>query len=405
MTPGGIDPVALADDLETLASFGATADGAVTRTAYSEADLRARDWVDARCAELGMSVRRDRAGNSVALLPGREPGLRPLAVGSHTDTVPEGGRYDGALGVLAGLACVRALRRGGAGLRHPLIVVNFQAEEATMAGATFGSRAFAGALDPATIDRPAFDGATVRRHLERVGLDPDRVTEAAGEREPLAAFLELHVEQGPVLDEAGVPIGLVEGIAGIRRHAATFRGTANHAGTTPMAARDDALVSAAPFIVAVRDVAVAHDVVATVGALRVRPGAPNVIPGRVELDLELRSPDDARLAGAEDELGRRAAAAGGELRRLSAKPPQPFSAELVDGLERVSGRLGLPCRRLWSWAGHDAGVLAAVTDAAMLFVPSRGGVSHSVRELTAHEDCVAGATVLLHAIAELDARD
>jgi beta-ureidopropionase / N-carbamoyl-L-amino-acid hydrolase len=156
-----------------------------------------------------MSVRRDEAGNSIAVLPGREPALRPIAAGSHTDTVPEGGRYDGALGVVGALACVRALQRSGVRLRHPLALINFEAEEATMAGATFGSRAFVGNLDPGIINRPAFDGATVKSHLERAGLDPDTVTEAAVGPESLAAFLELHVEQGPVLDAAGIPIGIV----------------------------------------------------------------------------------------------------------------------------------------------------------------------------------------------------
>lgn len=403
MSAARIDGDALGADLDALAAIGATADGGVTRPAYSKADLRARDWVDARCAEFGMSVRRDAAGNSIAILPGDDPGLGAIAVGSHTDTVPEGGRFDGALGVLAGLACVRAVRQDGLRLRHPIALINFEAEEATMGGATFGSRAFVGALDPETLDRLAFDGASVRSHLERAGLDPARVAEAGTDREPIAAFLELHVEQGRVLEDAGVPIGIVEGIVAVRRHLVTFRGTADHAGTTPMAARDDALVSAAPFIVAVRDAALRHGVVATVGTLRVRPGAPNVIPGSVELDLEMRSTGDARLTATEQELERIAAAAGGAMRRISAKPPQAFSEEPLACLERASARLGLPCRRMWSGAGHDAGVLAAVTDAAMLFVPSRGGLSHSAGEFTAHADCVNGADVLLQAIVELDA--
>lgn len=404
MTTLRIDPDALGSDLEALARFGATAGGAVTRTAYSEADLRARDWLDERCAELGMSVRRDAAGNSIALLPGTDLARPPIAVGSHTDTVPEGGRYDGSLGVLAGLACVRALQRDGVRLRHPLVLINFEAEEATMGGATFGSRALVDMLDAETFERVAFDGATVRTHLERAGLDPDRVADAAADRPRLAVFLELHIEQGPLLEEAGVPIGLVEGIVAVRRYAVTFSGTANHAGTTPMAARDDALVSAAPFVPAVRDAAVRHGIVATVGALRVHPGSPNVVPGRVVLDLEMRSTDERRLTAAEEELRGTAAAAGGHMRRLSAKPPQAFSADLVEALERAAGLLGLSCRRLWSGAGHDAGVLAAVTNAGMLFVPSRGGISHSVEEFTEPEDCVNGAEVLLQAILELDAR-
>jgi N-carbamoyl-L-amino-acid hydrolase len=393
----------LIEDLVQLARFGATAEGAVMRVAYSDADLRARDWLDSEFAGLGMSVRRDAAGSSIAVLPGSEPKLDPIAVVSHTDSVPDGGRYDGALGVIAGLACARAVHAGAPRLRHPLAVVNFEAEEATMAGATFGSRAFVGSLDPAIVERPAFDGRPVRTHLEAAALDPDAVTDAARGRERFAACLELHVEQGPVLDAEGVTIGVVEGIVGIRRYVATFTGTANHAGTTPMDARDDALVSAAPFVVAVRDVAVARGIAGTVGSLRVSPGAPNVIPGRVEVDVELRSTDDSLLARAEEELRGIAGAAGATLDPLTAKTPVAFSPRVLERIEDAARELGLSHRRLWSGAGHDAGLLAPLTEAGMIFVPSRGGMSHSVDELTEDADCVAGAEVLLRTIVALDA--
>lgn len=402
MTASRIDAERLGADLATLAEHGATPAGAVTRIAYSDADLEARDWLDAQLSELGMTVRRDQGGTSIAVLEGTDPTLATIAVGSHTDTVPDGGRYDGALGVVAGLACVRALRDAGSRLRHPLAVINFEAEEATMAGGTFGSRAFVGRLEPDATERQTFDGRPIGSHLEDAGLDPGAITSTAEGRPRLAAFLELHVEQGPVLEAAREQIGIVDGIVGIRRYAVSFEGVANHAGTTPMAARDDALVAAAPFVVAARDLAVDRGLVATVGTLRVSPGAANVIPGRVTMDLELRSADERLLEGAERDLDALAAAAGGELERLSAKPPLQFSDRVRERLEAVCEELGLSHRRMWSGGGHDAGPLASVTDAAMVFVPSRGGFSHSVREFTAWEDCAAGAEVLHGAVLDLD---
>lgn len=402
MTAPRINGAQLAADLETLAGFGSTQSGAVDRVAYSASDLEARAWLDAELAELGLTVTRDQAGSTIALLEGADPDLAAIAIGSHTDTVPDGGRYDGALGVIAGLACIRALRATGSSLRHPVAVINFEAEEATMAGGTFASRAFAGRLKPGDTERRAFDGRPIGDHLRGAGLDPESLGLAAENRPDLAAFLELHVEQGPVLENAGDQIGVVEGIVGIRRYSVSFEGVANHAGTTPMAARDDALVAAGPFVATARDVAVDHGLVATVGTLTVSPGAPNVVPGRVRMDLEMRSDDESRLDAAERDLGEAAGAAGGKLDRLSAKPPLHFCESIRELLDAVCESLGLSYRRLWSGGGHDAGLLASVTDAGMIFVPSRGGFSHSALELTEPEHCTAGAEVLLAAIVELD---
>jgi beta-ureidopropionase / N-carbamoyl-L-amino-acid hydrolase len=400
--PGpAVDAARLIEDLETLAGFGATEGGGVTRVAYSPTDLAARDWVDAELAALGLDVRRDPAGTTIAILDPSGSGRPPIAVGSHTDTVPDGGRYDGALGVVAALACARALCAGGA-LRHPLAVVNLQAEEATMGGATFASRAMAGALDAGALTRPAYDGVPVAEHVRRAGLDPAGVAGAALAPGSFAAFLELHIEQGPVLESAGVAIGVVEGIAGIRRFAVTFNGTSNHAGTTPMDARQDALVAAAPFVGVVRDVAVDHEIVGTVGTLRVHPGAPNVVPGRVEMDVELRSTAVAQIDAAERGLLRRAAELGGEAVRVSTKAPARFAEPLLAQLEDVCRDAGLDHMRMWSGAGHDAGVLTAITDAAMLFVPSRAGISHNPAEHTDREDCVRGAQTLLDWVVAID---
>jgi N-carbamoyl-L-amino-acid hydrolase len=218
----------------------------------------------------------------------------------------------------------------------------------------------------------------------------------------LAAYLELHIEQGGNLEAAQVPIGVVEGIVGIRRYSLTFQGYANHAGTTPMANRRDALVMAAPFVLVVPKVAIAHNIVGTVGVLRVEPGAPNVIPGRVELNMEIRGLDEAVLDTAEAELAQLAKESGAKCQRLAHKPSVSSDPRLTEALVAACDELGLSYQRMPSGAGHDAMCMAAIAPQAMLFVPSRGGVSHSPDEFTEPEDCVAGAQVLLAALLMLD---
>jgi N-carbamoyl-L-amino-acid hydrolase len=369
--------------------------------AYSLADLEARRWVEDQLRDLGLQVTRDSAGNSICRYPGKDPELPPIAVGSHTDTVLEGGRYDGALGVVAAMACVRALAATGLRLRHPVEVIDFAAEEATMGG-TIGSRAMAGLLDPDMLDKRAWDGIPVARHMEAAGLNSTRVIEAKRDRGSLACFLELHIEQGGTLERSAVSVGVVEGIVGIRRYSAVFQGLANHAGTTPMAERQDALVLAAPFILVVRDVAVTHNIVGTVGTLQLQPGFPSVIPGRVELGVETRGLDEASLERAEQELSRSAVQMGGTLGLVSVKPPARSDRLLLDILSSTCEELGVPHQRLPSGAGHDAMCIAHIAPQAMLFVPSRGGISHSPEEYTDPESCVTGATVLLHALLKID---
>jgi N-carbamoyl-L-amino-acid hydrolase len=397
-----LDGEQLLHDLDRLAEFGAEPGPGLYRIAYSLADQAGRQWIAEQCRALGMTVEIDAAGNTLARYEGTEPTLPPLALGSHTDTVPNGGRYDGALGVLAALACVRALRAANKRLRHPLLVINFAAEEATMSGGTLGSRALTGQLDSAVFDDPAWDGRPVREHWQQAGLDPAQVGQADRSTERFAAFLELHVEQGGLLEAARRSIGIVEGIVSIRRFRATFEGYANHAGTTPMVGRRDALVMAAPFILAVQEVALAHQIVGTVGTLLVEPGASNVIPGRVTLDVEIRGLQPAVLDQAAAELVKRAESYGGQLARMSIKPPAPSDPRLLAVLEDVCQQLELSYQRMPSGAGHDAMCMADLAPMAMLFVPSRGGVSHSPDEFTTPEDCINGVRVLLAALLTLD---
>jgi beta-ureidopropionase / N-carbamoyl-L-amino-acid hydrolase len=399
-----LDGARLLADLDHLAAIGAEPSGGVSRVAYSAADIEARIWVRDTMLGLGMQARRDEALNLIGRHPGRESHLKPLALGSHTDTVPDGGRFDGALGVVAGLACVRALRDADVQLRHPVEVIDFAAEEATLGGGTIGSRAMTGRLPAGAMQRLAWDGRPAAAHLRDAGVDPRGLNRAVRPRRCLAAYLELHIEQGGTLDAAGVPIGVVEAIVGIRRYTATFAGRANHAGTTAMADRSDALVMAAPFVIGVRDAAVAAGVVGTVGVLRARPGAPNVVPGHVELEAEVRGPDEAVLDRVEADIGALAERQGGRLTRTSASPLVRSHPEMVAALEASARQLGLPCRRLYSWAGHDAMVIGELIPQAMAFVPSRDGISHSPDEFTPPERCVDGARVLLHALQVLDER-
>ena len=352
--------------------------------------------------QLGLDARVDQAGNSICSYPGQLPELPPMAIGSHTDTVPHGGRYDGALGVVAAMGCVRALREAGIHLRHPVEVINFAAEEATMGG-TIGSRAMAGLLDPQILQAPAWDGAAVSNHLAAAGLDPSAAVQARREKGSLACFLELHIEQGGTLAAAGLPLGVVEGIVGIRRYTVAFEGLANHAGTTPMNERRDALVMAAPFILRVRDIAVTYGIVGTVGSLHLQPGAPSVIPGWVELSVETRGLSEASLNDAESDLSTAAKETGGDFTVLSRKPPAQSDLRLLACLTWACEELGVPYRLLPSAAGHDSMCIAHIAPQAMLFVPSLGGISHSPDEFTDPEGCITGARVLLAALLKIDA--
>ena len=402
MTAPKIDAARMLDDLDRLNRCGADPGPGVSRIAFSPADRAGRALVDTWLRELGLSVGRDPAGNTIARLEGTEPGLPALAVGSHTDTVPDGGRFDGALGVVAAVACARALVAEGVRLRHPLEVLNFVAEEATMGAGTVGSRAMAGRLDGASLHGTALDGRPLADHLADAGIDAGGVTRARRAQGDLAAYLELHIEQGGVLEAEGRRLGIVTGIVGIRRFRVVFKGRANHAGTTPMAQREDALVLAAPFVTGARDVALAHGVVATIGTVLVYPGAPNVIPGRVELGCEVRSLDVDRIDRVEAELGTLAERLGGALDRTADTPPVRSSDGPLQALRAAAAALGEPAREMASGAGHDAMSMAEITEQAMLFVPSRDGVSHAPAEHTEPEDCELGANALVAAVLELD---
>ncbi len=397
----------LVADLAALAKIGGTPEGGVSRPAYGEEDLRARKQVREMMQAARLSVRVDAAGNTIASRPGMESGLKPIVIGSHTDSVPNGGRFDGALGTLAAVEVARVLVEQGIDLRHPLEVVDFQNEE----GGLIGSKAMAGRLPRSDLALKAVSGRLIGDGIRLLGGDPDRIDEAKRQPGSIAAYLELHIEQGRVLERAGANIGVVEGIVGIRYWEVTFDGVATHAGTTPMADRHDALLAAARFVDAVNAtvLATAGRSVGTVGRLAVLPGAPNVIPGRVVLTLELRDLEVAKIEAlfvrVEAEAQRIAVGNGTKVSFIPtlANEPAPTDQRVRDAVSSAATALGLKPHGMPSGAGHDAQNMTVLGPSGMLFVPSVDGISHSPREHTSDEDVVNGANVLLGAVLRMDA--
>jgi N-carbamoyl-L-amino-acid hydrolase len=401
-----VDGARLADRMTELAGFGANADGGIDRVAFSDANLEARDWVMGLMREAGLDVTVDLAGNILGRREGSRPELPPLWLGSHIDSVPGGGNFDGQLGSMAALEIAWTLADEGVDTRHPLDFVIFINEE----GGKTGSRALAGEVEPRELDLVTASGLTIAEGIRRLGGDPERLAEARREVGSLAAFLELHVEQGAVLDTDGVQIGVVEGIVGIRRWNVTVTGAANHAGTTPMNRRRDAMLAAARFVDAVhrtaRELPGRH--VATVGRLHAEPGAPNVIPGRVTLSLEIR---DLSMEGIDivfDAIAARAADIARETGtsfaydRFYVSRAAPTAPRIRDLVESSAAELGFSSRRMPSGAGHDAQSIALLAPVGMIFVPSVDGISHAPDEYTTPDDVTRGADVLLRTLLALD---
>ncbi len=395
----------LAQSVEQLAAIGQLAGGGVRRIAYTPEDLQARAQVQTWMAAAGMDVRTDAAGNLIGTYPGTNPDLPLLMTGSHIDTVPTGGRYDGAFGVLAALEAVRTLAEQPIRLQHSLAVVVFTDEEGSM----IGSKAIAGSVvpDPAYYRRS--DGEDIRTCLRRIGGNWDEIAQAYLPLGRIAAFVELHVEQGPVLESQGQQIGIVEGIVGQRRYQIRITGRANHAGTTPMDLRQDALVAAAQVVLAVQ--AIGHapgQQVATVGMLHVFPNAANVIPGQVDLSVDLRDLANAHLdqlvAQLEQQLTTIAAQTQTQIHLTPCLNNDPALAhpEIQRAIAQSCEALALSYTYLPSRASHDAQEIARIAPMGMIFVPSVAGLSHAEAEYTTPEQCTAGANVLLQTLLRLD---
>jgi hydantoinase/carbamoylase family amidase len=396
---------ALADDLEAVSRFGGEGTG-VTRFAWSPELAAAYDYVGGRLKELGLEVRIDAAGN----LFGRwETGEgKPVAVGSHLDSVPRGGRFDGTLGVLSGLHAIRLLRERGVEPKRPVWLISFNDEDGGRFGTgLFGSRAFVGRDLSDLAERADPDGTTIAEAMKAAGFDFDRLGEARGIDE-LGAYLELHIEQGPVLERSGVEIGIVTGIVGLIGFRATFTGEANHAGTTPMTMRRDAFAGAARAALRLREYALGRgDTTVNVGIVTVQPGGFNIVPESAEFTIDTRSSSaegyealEGVVRGTLEEIAAEEGL-GLEVSELFRLEPCPMDEELIATLERAAADESATSQRMPSGAGHDAMEVGRLVPAAMLFVPSRNGVSHSPDEYTAPDHCELGARVLARALEEL----
>ena len=385
-----------------------------TRRSFSPLFLEGRAFLSSRFEEAGLAVRMDTAGNLIGRLDGANPALGVIAVGSHSDTVPSGGRFDGIAGLVTALEIVRALRDTGERLDHSIEVIDFLAEEPSEYGLScVGSRGMSGALEAPMLDLTEPAGETLRDALRRVGGDPDRLADA--KRSDVKAFLELHIEQGIVLESQSLDVGIVTSIVGIRRIEIVFDGAADHAGTTPMHLRKDALVAAANTVASVRRVAeqLAGEgddyFVATVGILTVEPSASNVVPGHCRLVIDARTTDPALTARFVEAIERESAAhaAAARVNRLpltTLSDGRPVACDLMlrEALRQGAHTLGLSETDLASGAGHDAAFMSRICKSAMVFVPCKGGKSHSPEEWSEREQIAAGAAAILQAVKTLD---
>ena len=401
-----IDRRRLERSIEELGKIGETPRGGLTRLALTDEDKRGRDWMVARMGEAGLRVTIDQMGNIFGQRPGAEA-LPPVMMGSHVDSVPTGGKYDGQLGVLCALEAIRTLNDHGIRTRHPVTLVIFTNEEgARFQPAMLASGVLAGKipLEDAYNARDK-DGIRLLDELERIGyLGPEPCVPR-----PMRAYLELHIEQGPRLEEEGLAVGVVEGIVAISWSRLTIQGVQDHAGPTPMRIRHDALVAAAAVVTGVRRIAreLGGDVVTTVGNLTVSPNIVNAIPGKVTLSIDVRDPRDETLDRALprlDWLVREACRHEGvtyELEHYWRVPFTPFDRAVVAAVERAARATGARYRRILSGAGHDAQYMAAIAPTGMVFVPSRDGRSHCEEEFTPMDDIEHGANTLLAAALEL----
>jgi beta-ureidopropionase / N-carbamoyl-L-amino-acid hydrolase len=409
-----IDAASLRQRIEALSVFGRPSGGTfadgVSRVAYSDADIAGRRYMIDLMQGAGLGPRVDAAGNIFGRRAGTDASLPPILFGSHIDSVPSGGNFDGDLGSLAALGALEALAAANVRTRHPLEMVVWSAEEGVAFGRGLnGSRIVAGDVKPADMEL-VWSGMTLADAIRRIGGEPDRIMEAVRPPGAHHCYLELHIEQGGTLERQSIPVGVVEGIVSIDRHEVTVTGVANHAGTTVMADRQDALLAASHLTIAVRQIVGSEPgrQVGTVGRLDVTPNAPNVIPGVVRLTVELRDLSPQKLTRLVQRIRLRATEIAKdtktsiEFTASTHNPPADAAVEVQQAIERSAGRIGLATQRMPSGAGHDAQMMARLSPMGMIFVPSVRGVSHSPLELTHWSDCAQGGDVLLGAVLELD---
>jgi N-carbamoyl-L-amino-acid hydrolase len=395
----------IGEHINALAEFGKNPQGGVSRVAYSEADRRGREYVFGLMQQAKLDVSIDAAGNIIGRRAGRNI-LRPLLFGSHIDSVPEGGNYDGVVGSLGAIEVAQTLAENNLTTRHPLEVVIFQNEE----GGLIGSRAMNGELTEKELDLVSRSGKTIREGIKFIGGDPAKLSSVKRDKSSIAAYLELHIEQGGILEAEKLDIGVVEGIVGINWWDVTIEGFANHAGTTPMNNRQDALLAAAKFIEAVNRIVtgIPGRQVGTVGRIQALPGAPNVIPGKVVLSLELRDLDAAKIQMLFEKIKTEAGKIAQtsrvtfDFKEINVNIPAPTDARLRSLIDQSAKELGLSTKQMPSGAGHDAQDMARLAPVGMIFIPSIGGISHSPKEFTRPQDIANGANVLLDTLLKVD---
>jgi len=406
-----IDGKRLWDTLMDTARFGATPKGGLCRLTLSDSDRAVRDWFKAQCEALGLAVTIDDMGNMFARRRGASRNdLPPIAMGSHLDTQPTGGKFDGVLGVLAALEAMRTLVAAGYATHAPVEIVNWTNEEgARFAPPMLASGVFAGVFSRDYADaRTDRDGKTFGAELERIGYRGETPVGA----HTFSAMFELHIEQGPILEAEGKTIGIVQGAQGVRWYEVTVTGQEAHTGATPMPLRKNALLGAARMIEHIDAIARAHppDAVGTVGLIESRPNSRNVVPGEVFFSIDFRHPDETTLDAMEAELRAALAAVLTPLQltwreaRIWSAAPVKFSPELIDCVRQGAAAAGFATRDMISGAGHDACYVSRIAPTTMIFVPCADGISHNEAESTSPDESAAGAQVLLNAVLEFDRR-
>jgi N-carbamoyl-L-amino-acid hydrolase len=404
-----VDGARLNRHLAELSRFGANPQGGVTRLAYSDADKQAREYVLGLMRDAKLTTTIDAAGNIIASRPGRDAARKPILFGSHIDSVPEGGNYDGNVGSMSAIEVAQTLGEQGITTRHPLQIVIWQNEE----GGLYGSRAVSGQLTAEELQNVSRSGKTIAEGITFLGGDLQRLASARRAKGDIAGYLELHIEQGGTLERDHIDIGIVEGIVGIKQWEVTVTGFANHAGTTPMDQRHDALLAAARFVEAVNRIVtgVPGRQVGTVGRIQAMPGAPNVIPGQVVCTLELRDLDAAKIDTVYASIAAESTRIGAQngttfaFRMLHENVPAPSDPRMRALIAEAAHDLGLTSRVMPSGAGHDAQAMATLAPMGMIFVPSVAGISHAPKEFSKPADIVNGANVLLATLLRFDSAE
>ncbi|MFL5258563.1 MAG: Zn-dependent hydrolase [Hyphomicrobiales bacterium] len=404
-----INPQRLWDQIMETAQFGATPKGGIKRLTLSDDDKKVRDWFKGQCESLGCAVTVDAVGNMFALRPGRDKSLLPIAMGSHLDTQPTGGKFDGVLGVLGALEAMRSMVDLGYETNAPVMIVNWTNEEGSrFAPAMLASGVYAGVFTPDyAYSREDREGKTFGAELERIGYRGDEPPSS----QKFQAMFELHIEQGPILEAESKMIGVVTGVQGMRWYEVTVKGQEAHTGATPMLLRRNALLGAARMIEAIHEIGMRHlPGVASVGLLENRPNSRNVVPGEVFFTVDLRHPDESVLDRMEAEYREALPKIAEELKleldekRIWKSPAVKFDAELIRCVRHGAEQAGYSTRDMASGAGHDAAYIARVAPTTMIFVPCAGGLSHNEEESTSFDECAAGSQVLLNAVLEYDRR-